>query len=48
MKKRCEVCDKEFEPKNYWQKYCSNRCKQAMWAIKQFKDIESIKRVLNG
>lgn len=44
MKQRCQVCNKEFEPKNYWQKYCSGTCKQAAWAIKKFqnKDYSNI------
>jgi Holliday junction resolvase RusA-like endonuclease len=36
MQRRCLVCNKEFEPKNYWQKYCKATCKQAMWAKKKF------------
>lgn len=34
--KKCDVCDKEFEPKNHWQTHCSNSCNQAMWAAKRF------------
>jgi len=45
MEKHCLVCGKEFKHKNYWQKYCSNVCKQAMWAIKKF-DINIIKKVI--
>ena len=36
MKRRCQVCNKQFTLKKYWQKYCSIACKQAMWAIKRF------------
>ena len=41
MMKRCQVCLKEFEPKNYWQKYCSSGCKQAMWAKNKFEKQEN-------
>lgn len=32
---RCENCRKEFEPKNYWQKYCSKTCKMIDWYSKK-------------
>ncbi len=35
MKKRCKVCNKEMKPKNYWQKYCSSKCRIIAWAIKE-------------
>lgn len=27
-KRICEFCGKEYSPKAYWQRYCSNACKQ--------------------
>ena len=35
MSNTCGVCKKSFKPKNYWQKYCSNSCKQAGWAVRK-------------
>ena len=43
-KKECPVCLTKFEAKNYWQKYCSARCKLAMWAVKVFKK-ETLERM---
>ena len=43
---KCKVCFKEFEPKNYWQKYCSSSCKQAMWALKRFRNDGYSKKIL--
>ena len=40
MLKGCLVCGKEFEAKNYWQKYCKSTCKQAMWAKNKFEKKE--------
>jgi hypothetical protein len=28
---KCLECKKEFEPKTYWQKFCSKKCKWANW-----------------
>lgn len=27
----CERCGKKFEPKTYWQKFCSGICKWKNW-----------------
>lgn len=42
----CPVCLAKFEAKNYWQKYCSARCKLAMWAVKVFKK-EALEKIIN-
>ena len=33
--KLCVICDKEFAPKNYWQKFCSKKCGLLSWAKKE-------------
>lgn len=40
---KCIVCAKDFEAKNYWQKYCGYKCCQAMWAVRHF-DISCLMR----
>jgi len=37
MKKQCDLCSKEFTPKNYWQKYCSKKCGLLSWAKRELK-----------
>ena len=56
MEKKCIICLKQFEAKNYWQKYCSSKCKQITWALNQLKEIfpsismrkQIITKLLNG
>ena len=38
----CEVCNKEFEPKNYWQKFCSKKCKILAWARRELRKIKKL------
>jgi uncharacterized CHY-type Zn-finger protein len=45
--KNCGVCNKEFEPKNYWQQYCCPTCKQAAWALRKY-DRTLLKKIVNG
>ena len=45
---QCIVCGKDFNPKNYWQKYCGISCKQAMWALNKFKDKNVLKKKLES
>ena len=40
MKKRCRVCKEKFEPRNYWHKYCSSKCRVKAWAMKNFNLTE--------
>ncbi len=42
MNKVCEVCKKEFVPKNYWQKFCSKKCKVLAWARREMKKMAVI------
>lgn len=28
IEKKCENCPKKFEPKRYWQKFCSVKCRE--------------------
>lgn len=39
---KCELCEKEFEPKNYWQKFCSKKCKMLSWAKRELKKIKKV------
>ena len=33
----CEICGKDYTAKAYWQKYCTDSCKQAAWALRKLK-----------
>jgi len=35
MKSKCEQCGKVIEKVVPWKKYCSTRCKQIAWALRQ-------------
>jgi len=39
MLRRCKLCRNDFEPKNYWQKFCSKKCKFLAWAKREIKKI---------
>jgi hypothetical protein len=36
----CLRCKKPFTLNRYWQKYCSQKCRQATWFEKNFQRIE--------
>ncbi len=40
MTRRCKLCHKDFEAKNYWQKFCSTKCKMLAWAKREIKKIK--------
>ena len=43
-KKLCEVCKKPFTPKNYWQKYHSDSCRLAAWAIRKLNKAKGVSK----
>jgi hypothetical protein len=38
MEKRCEICQKDFKAKVFWQKYCSGSCRLAAWALRKYQN----------
>ena len=40
----CEICQKEFKPKNYWQKYCSKKCGMLAWAKRELEKNKGEKK----
>ena len=44
MKRQCKYCKTKFEPKRYWQKFCSKECKIKMWHIAK---AEKYKKEIN-
>ena len=36
---KCEVCNKEFQPKAFWQKFCSKTCRHLGWALREVKKV---------
>lgn len=40
MKRQCKICKTKYTPKNYWQKYCSKKCKMRAWYMKTYNLVE--------
>jgi len=39
---KCLNCNRTFKPKRYWQKFCSNKCRNNYWQPVSGKKIKKI------
>lgn len=46
MKSKCKQCGKQIIKTVPWKKFCSQRCKQIAWAVRQSKKVATVLLIL--
>ena len=46
--RRCDTCQKDYEPVKAWQRFCSAECRESYWqSVRELAKIANRQRVLS-